>query len=182
MLCIPALFFCNSLIFKILFFLYFYFFAWFQGKRNSLPITLITIVSIVFFNLLVPYGKVLRRIGSIAITEGALKTGLEKAITLEALIMMSKATIRSDLHLPGVFGKLIAESFRIFEVLLAKKKQFSWQKPVENIDRLLLELSETESTPDGTLETAGRGSRHIVGRSILFAQTVLIWIFWILMG
>jgi len=177
LLCIPALVFSHNLYFRAGFFLYFYCFAWIQGKRNSFIMTLFISASIVFFNLLVPYGKVIFQLGSFKLTQGALLSGLQKAITLEALIMVSKASIRSDLHLPGSFGTLIAESFQIFEEFLAQKKQFDWKKPLESIDLLLISLSEKPVTKF-TSQGIGQKKEKAAGRFLLILQTALIWTFW----
>jgi len=179
LLCIPALVFSHNLYFRAVLFLYFYVFAWVQGKRNSLVMTLFISASIVFFNLLVPYGKVLFQLGGFKITQGALLSGLEKAITLEALIMLSKTSIRSDLHLPGNFGSLIAESFQIFEELLAQKKQFDWKKPIESIDLVLISLSEKPITQHEWQNTMKNKKERAAGRFLLILKTTLIWTFWL---
>jgi heptaprenyl diphosphate synthase len=175
LLCILALFLSPNLYFRAFLFVYFYFFTWIQGKRNSLVITLFITVSIVFFNLLVPYGKVLFRLWTFPVTQGALLTGLEKAITLEALIMLSRASIRSDLQLPGTFGSLIAESFRIFEELIANKKQFDWKKPIESIDTILLKLSEKTFLIEDQKTIGGTLRERAAGSLLLILQTALIW-------
>lgn len=175
LLCILALFLSPNLYFRAFLFVYFYFFTWIQGKRNSLVITLFITVSIVFFNLLIPYGKVLFRVGTFPVTQGALFTGLEKAITLEALIMLSRASIRSDLQLPWIFGSLIAESFRIFEELLANKKQFDWKKPIESIDTILLKLSEKKFLIEDQKTIGGTLRERAAGSLLLILQTALIW-------
>uniref|UniRef100_A0A7C3II12 Uncharacterized protein n=1 Tax=Gracilinema caldarium TaxID=215591 RepID=A0A7C3II12_9SPIR len=141
--------------------------------------TLFISASIVFFNLLVPYGKVLFQLGGFKITQGALLSGLEKAITLEALIMLSKTSIRSDLHLPGNFGSLIAESFQIFEELLAQKKQFDWKKPIESIDLVLISLSEKPITQHEWQNTMKNKKERAAGRFLLILKTTLIWTFWL---
>lgn len=177
LLCIPALVFTHNLYLRSFLFLYFYGFVWFQGKRNSLFMTLFIIFSIIAFNLLVPYGKVLFKIGTFKITQGALLAGLEKAVTLEGLIMLSKATIRSDLHLPGTFGSLISESFQIFEELLAMKKNFDWKRPIESIDSMLLELSDTRRQSATEDSSAKQGRKRVIGKTLLGIQVAAVWLF-----
>ncbi len=178
-LCIPALVFTPNLYFRVGIFVYFYFFTWLQGKRNSLIFTTVITTSIVFFNLLVPYGRVLFQIGEFTITLGALMSGIEKAVTLEALIMLSKASIRSDLQLPGAFGALIAESFQIFEGLLARKKQFNWKNPIESIDNLLLELTNSATSSYKREAVLITKQKRAVGRTLLILQTALLWLLWL---
>ncbi|MDR3334730.1 MAG: hypothetical protein LBT13_07585 [Treponema sp.] len=120
------------------------------GKRNKLLMTLIVILCIVIFNLLVPYGKVLAEFGALRITQGALISGLHKALTLEGLIILSKATIRSDLRLPGSLGALLGESFRVFERITERKNLITRKHFIEGIDELMLELSTEQ----------GAGNQH----------------------
>ncbi|WP_304224013.1 hypothetical protein [Gracilinema caldarium] len=176
MLCIFPLVFSPHLYFRAFLLFYFYLFAWIQGKRASLLIATLVSSSIVVFNLLVPYGKVLIKIGEFPLTQGAFLAGLEKAITLEGLIMLSKATIRSDLQLPGTFGALVAQSFKIFEELLAKKKNIDYRDPIGSIDRLLIELaSDSPEKPEWAAPVRNKGER-MIGRIILVLQTLIIWI------
>jgi heptaprenyl diphosphate synthase len=132
LLMLAALFFNNDTILRGLQFLYFSFLVWLSGKRCNILLTLIITPGIVLANLLVPYGKVLFSAGPLDITSGALKAGLHRAFTLEALVMLSRFSIRNDLRLPGFFGGLLAESFRIFSALqergktLDRKKYHRW--------------------------------------------------------
>jgi len=112
-------------------------------KARPLPM-LITSVTIIACNLLVPFGRVIAEWGSFRLTEGALLAGIERAATLEGLILLSRATIRSDLRLPGGFGGLLAESFRIFESISERKGTFDRKDPIGSIDSLMLALSEEQ--------------------------------------
>ncbi|AEJ18307.1 hypothetical protein [Gracilinema caldarium] len=179
LLCIPALVFSHNLYFRAGLFVYFYCFVWLQGKQNSLVLTLFISANIIFFNLLVPYGKVICQFVGFKVTQGALLSGIEKAVTLEALIMLSKTSIRSDLQLPGSFGSLIAESFQIFEELLAQKKQFNWKKPIESIDILLMSLSEKPVLQKGWQNTIQHTRERAAGRFVLILQTALVWTVWL---
>ena len=67
--------------------------AWLSGRKLSPLMTVMVIASIVGANLLVPLGKKLASLGPITITEIALLEGLEKAITFEALMFISKACL-----------------------------------------------------------------------------------------
>jgi heptaprenyl diphosphate synthase len=141
----PALLFNPVWIRRVDQFLLFWFFAWLCGKKNNPLITLLIIFFITAFNLLVPYGEVLYAIGSFKITAGALSSGITKAVTLEGLIMLSRATIRQDLRLPGYLGRLIGDSFRIFEKITEKKGAIDRKNIAGSLDKLLFELSEEEA-------------------------------------
>jgi hypothetical protein len=80
---------------------------------------------IVACNLFPPFGKVLVTAGPFTVALGSLESGLRKALNLEGLIMLSKLAVPSKLELPGAFGKLLAETFRILEKLNNSRGLFS---------------------------------------------------------
>jgi heptaprenyl diphosphate synthase len=140
----PALLFNPSTEYRILQFLFFLFLAWLSGNRINFIFTILIIAGIAAFNLIVPYGRVLFSIGAFKVTSGALTAGIHRAVTLEALVMLSKASIRHDLKIPGAFGELLGESLRIFSVMTDRKYHITGKTFFADIDRLLLELSEEE--------------------------------------
>ncbi|MDR1325468.1 MAG: hypothetical protein LBK00_05475 [Treponema sp.] len=126
-------------------FLLFWCYAWLLGKKNNALITLCVMLGITGFNLITPYGKVLAEWGSFRLTHGALMGGLRKAITLEGLLMLSRASIHPELRLPGAFGALLADCFRVLEQISSRKALIKNGRIIEGIDALLLELSEDEA-------------------------------------
>jgi heptaprenyl diphosphate synthase len=107
-------------------------------KKAGNPITTVLVVAVIIvFNLLIPYGFVLFSIGPFAVTQGALTAGIHRAVTFQALVMLSKLTIRDNLKLPGTFGKLLSESLRIFSIIMNKKIRFS-KNIIKDIDNLLI--------------------------------------------
>jgi heptaprenyl diphosphate synthase len=181
LLMMPALVFNPDPYIRALQFLFFWFLAWLAGKRNNPLITIMVILGIVIFNLLAPYGRVLYSFGSVRITEGALLAGIQRAVTLEGLIMLSRVAIRRDLRLPGYFGGLIGESFRILAFVQERKKTITRKNFVESIDTLMMELSETGVVPAAAPQTAAavrRGSTA-AGRIILSAAVILTWLPWL---
>ncbi|MCL1837209.1 MAG: hypothetical protein FWG46_06665 [Treponema sp.] len=156
-LCITGLLIMPALLFfpspftspRVLLFLFFWFLAWLSGKKNNPVFTLLVIVGIVAFNLIIPYGKVLFTIGKFRITAGALLMGIRRAVTLEGLIMLSRFTIRPDLKLPGLFGELIGESFRIFSLIMNQKQRITRKNLIGDIDQMMIDLSgESGETPE----------------------------------
>jgi len=140
-LVLPAFLFNPSTEARSVQFLIFWAYVWLLGKRNSALATLVIMLGIVLFNLIVPYGRVLAHLGPFRITQGALLGGLEKALTVEGLVLVSKASIRSDLRLPGSLGFLISDAFRLLERMTEKRPGIKWRDPVAGLDRLLLDLS-----------------------------------------
>ena len=183
----PALLFNPSTAMRTVQLFLFLAFAWGMGRKVNFIAMAMVMGTIVLFNLIVPYGRVLARIGTFNITQGALMGGLEKAVTLEALIMLSKASIRTDLRLPGAFGEMIGSSFRLFETLLQRKSTMDWKDPLGSVDNLMVELSAEQGLPasGGTASgaaasggTAPGGAASGRGRSsgglILIAAAVCI--------
>ena len=136
-------------------FLFLWFLGWFCGIKNNPIVTIVIFVSIVFFNLIIPYGRIIYTAGIFKITEGALVTGIKRAVTLEGLIMLSRLSIRQDLKISGFIGSIITDTFYLFAYLTSNKKNLS--KPADSlwkdnfnlikkltcrIDNLFLELSE----------------------------------------
>ncbi|MDR3138814.1 MAG: Gx transporter family protein [Treponema sp.] len=179
-LCITGLFMttaflCNpSTPLRCLQFLFFWFLAFLGGKKNNTPMTLAVILGIVFFNLLIPYGKVLAEAGPFRLTQGSLLSGIRKAVTLEGLIMLSRVSIRPDLRLPGRFGALLGESFRILEEILRRKGIVTRKKFMEGLDQLMTELS-AEARGHGEKQPAPspEPERKLPGLAFLAAAALL---------
>jgi heptaprenyl diphosphate synthase len=127
-----------------------------MGKKTRPLLTLLVIAGVTAFNLLAPYGRVLAELGPFRLTEGSLLAGLRRAVTMEGLIMLSRAVVRPDLRFPGSFGALIGESFRVFERLGERKNRITRRRFFEALDELLLELSAEQ---EAGLETPGGGFR-----------------------
>lgn len=173
----PSLLFNSSTPFRIIQFLFFWLLAWLSGKKNNPLITLLVIVSVVAFNLLVPYGRILLTIGPLKITLGALIAGIHRAVTLEGLIMLSRATVRRDLRFPGLFGRLTGDSFRIFSLLMESRPRISGKNIINDIDNLLIELNESgvDALPP---ETALISKTTPAGWVIIAVAILLSWLLW----
>ena len=112
-----------------------------SGKRNNHVATAVFISGIVFFNLLIPHGRVLFALGPLPITRGSLLVGLERAIALSGLMMLSRVCVRSDLRLPGSIGSLLAESLRMLELMRAEVpalRRLGRGQAIAGIDRMML--------------------------------------------
>jgi heptaprenyl diphosphate synthase len=177
----PALVFNPNPYARFLQFLFFLLLVWFAGKKNNVPITIAVILGIVAFNLLAPYGQVLFSLGAFRLTLGALRNGLQRAATLEGLIMLSRFSIRRDLRLPGALGELIGESFRILASIQERRNALSGKNFAAGIDALMIELSQTEEPPAGASGEALRRGSSAAGRIILAVAVILAWLPWAFM-
>lgn len=110
-----------------------------KGKVKVLPSILIT-VTVTFFALLSPYGKVLFTIGSWRITKDALFTGLHRSGILVGMVFLSQCAVSKNVKLPGRAGAFLSEMFSVFEQLTAKRISFKWGKIISAIDTRLCEM------------------------------------------
>jgi heptaprenyl diphosphate synthase len=172
----PALLFNPDTLCRTAQFILFWFLAWLAGKKNTPVLTLLVIFGITAFNLLVPYGRVLASWGVFRITEGALMTGLRRAVTLEGLIMLSRAAIRRDLRFPGSFGALIGESFRLLALIRDRKQSITRKNWMGDIDRLMIDLSEEPAPASGS---AASNRTTLPGAIILVLVFIAAWLLWL---
>jgi len=174
----PALLFNPIVMSRFFQFLFFWFLSWLSGKKNNPLFTLLVMLGIVVFNLIIPYGQVLFSVGVFKITSGALETGVNRAVTLEGLIMLSRFTIRQDLKIPGFFGELIGESFRLFAVVMDQKQHITRKNLIADIDRLMLDLSGDASEVPQPAEVPSHTKP--AGFVILAVAVILSWLPWAL--
>lgn len=92
-----------------------------KGKMHLLP-PLCIVLSVTFFSLLSPYGKVLFSIGAWRITSGALIAGLHRSGVLVGMVFVSQFLVHRDMMLPGKTGALFSCVIRIFEQLVSSGK------------------------------------------------------------
>jgi heptaprenyl diphosphate synthase len=93
--------------------------------------------------------------------------------------MLSRFTIRQDLKIPGLFGELIGESFRIFAVIMNQKKDITRKNLIADIDRLMLELSsDTVENSQSAMNIVS--STKPAGFVILAAVVILSWLPWVI--
>ena len=153
-------------------FIFFCFLAWLSGKKIKPLATALIMAGIVFCNLLAPYGKILAVWGPLRITEGSLWGGLGKALTLEGLVMLSAACVKTAPNLPGGLagftgltaftglGALLAESFRMLELMRERRGLIRRGRVIEGIDSLMLELDAAPDAPATPTEAGGPREKH----------------------
>jgi len=171
----PALLFNPSTEFRVLQFLFFWLLVFLTGRKVNPVTTILVIVCIIAFNLIVPYGRILFSIGPFRITSGALKAGIHRAVTFEALIMLSKLCIRQDLKIPGAFGEILGESLRLFSLLLSRKNSITRKNFITGIDNMMLELSGEKLS----MRVIQIQKTTIAGLVILMIVVYLSWLPWL---
>lgn len=150
-------------------------FSWANGRKVPVLGTILVLFGIIGANLLVPIGRVLISWGPIRVTETALLEGIEKAVTFEALIYVSKATIRSDISMPGRAGKLIGSALLCYERILETRIKLRRATLFRDLDEMLLgiyseELSAARDRPPTA--PAGRGA---AGTAVLVLAAAAAW-------
>jgi uncharacterized membrane protein len=98
---------------------------------------LVMMAGIVLFNLFVPFGKVLITPLGVPITEGALVSGIKKALLLEGMIFISKWMLKPGISLPGKAGKLVSQAFGILNKLSSQRKKIDPKNLIESIDSIM---------------------------------------------
>ena len=111
-----------------------------KGRKIKPVPVIVVLSSVVLMNLLQVNGKVLFTIGSFSVTLGALKIGLDKALTLIGMLYVSQYMVSGKPKLPGKFGQLLSKQFLFFEHIVT-----SWKRPekgnfIESLDVVLEEM------------------------------------------
>ena len=121
-------------------FLFFCLLALVSGKKLNLFATAIFMISIIFFHLLAPFGKVLAVFGPLRITQGSLYAGIDKALTVSGLVILSRVCVKNDLKLPGTIGSLLGESLRMLELMRERRGMIKRKHIISGLDQLMLEM------------------------------------------
>ena len=172
-LIMPSLLFNPVTEYRCLQFVLYWLLVVLSGKKSNPLLTLLVIAIIAGFNLIIPHGRVLLSIGPVKITTGALRAGIHRAVTFEALVMISKVSIRRDLKIPGAFGELLAESLRIFSFMMSRKVQFTGRNIFTEIDNLLFELSAADIPATVTHEQRTKFVGFVVIAVVVLASWLL---------
>lgn len=113
-----------------------------KNKRVNLLPSLALILSVTFFSILVPHGKILAEIWKLKITDGAIFSGLERSIKLCSCVFLSKLIADKNMNLPSRAGLFMFLVFEYFEKLS------------ENIGNKKITFSNFVSLLDEKLEKA----------------------------
>lgn len=138
MAALPGFLFINLWYLRALLVCIFAMLALAAGKKLRWGYFLILMVSVTFFHLFTPYGRILAEIGALKITQGALESGLNRAMGLLGMVFLSVAAVRPELELPGRFGGLLGRTFYYFEKVIGLKGKLSRRDVIGSLDQLLL--------------------------------------------
>jgi heptaprenyl diphosphate synthase len=175
----PALLFNPLTLTRVALFFFFWFLAWLSGRKNKPALTIMLLLGIIALNLIIPRGEILYSIGAFRITRHALETGIHRAATLGSLMMLSRVTVRRDLKIPGLFGELLGESFRLFSVIMNRKQRITVKNLIGDIDRMMIELSYSVDEVPSRSDAALASRTKPAGFIILAVVMILSWLPWV---
>ncbi len=176
LIALPGFLLIDNLILKLIITVFYSVLTCFAGRKIRWNFFMILIISITFFHLLVPMGRVLLKIGSFVITEKALNRGLIKGIGLTGMVLLSTASIRPELIIPGPLGGLLGRSFYYFHIIVDGKGQLTWKNFFESLDRLLWERFDFQPSRQESIETADSAAGS-AGTGWAIAAAMLPWVF-----
>ena len=148
-------------------------FAFIRKKRVKILPSFFITLSLVFFSLLSPFGKVWFSIGNFTITEGAFLLGLKKSFVLCGMVFISQIATSFEFNIKGNFGKMISEVFYWFSIFsdfskkakAEPKLQINEKKKsklsLKSIDEYLCELyfEEKQEKNNNTHKTEESGEK-----------------------
>lgn len=114
-----------------------------RKKIKILPSILVTL-TVTFFALLSPYGKVILTIGSLKITLDSLNLGLKRSGILVGMVFLSQIIISPNIKLPGKAGKFLKQVFYWLKKLTEVRIKFKPKMLIETLDNRLCEIWEEE--------------------------------------
>jgi uncharacterized membrane protein len=107
------------------------------GGKIKLPPVLSASFGIVAFHLFIPFGKVLAEPFGLPITQGALETGIKKALAVEGLIFISRWALSGGIPLPGRAGKLISRMIAFLGYLVRSRPLIDRSNLIASLDRVM---------------------------------------------
>lgn len=134
LLCFPAFLFQKSLLILAAEVLLFCILSLLRRGRIRLLPSFCIFLSVTFFALFSPYGKVLYTVGSFSITQGALETGLRRSFILIGMVFLSQFAVASRISLPGKTGSFITVMFYYFDRIRSVQVPFEKGHILKNID------------------------------------------------
>lgn len=107
---------------------------------KNLISSFILLLSIIFFSLLIPNGKLLFSIGSFKITQESLFLGLRRGLILILSIYVSKIIVSKFPPLKGRFGKFINMILLYFKELTSFEREDSDKNIIKKLDTHLIKV------------------------------------------
>jgi len=178
---IPLFLFQNSLSWRLVQIGLFILLLILAGKRLQISYFLLMTLTICFFNLFLPNGKVLFSVAGLSITEGALLQGLYKGLGISGLVFISLAWVRKGLIFPGTLGRLLGLRFWYYERLMLERPHFRRDGFIKTLDLILYRLAQMKASD--ALEAGQKSGKDKAGQKTggrIKAYGLLFLVFFIL--
>jgi len=132
-----------------------------RKKRVKLLPSFFITLSLVFFSLLSPFGKVWFSIGKFPITEGAFFLGINKALVLCGMVFISQLATSFPFQIKNSFGKLISEVFQWFNIFSSMEKEDRKKMGLnlKSIDEYILSIYDTKPDLEKNTENNSFGKK-----------------------
>lgn len=116
-----------------------------KTKKVKLLPSVAIILSVTFFSILVPHGKILAELWKVKITDGAILSGLERSMKLCSCVFLSKLIANKNMKLPSRAGLFMSLVFEHFEKLSENKgnKKITFSNFVSLLDEKLEKAFES---------------------------------------
>jgi uncharacterized membrane protein len=147
------------------------------GKKIRLGYFILLVISISLFSLLQPAGAVLLRIGTFAITQGALEQGLFRGLTLVGFVFLSLAMVQPHLQLPGLSGFLLTKTFQYYESFNHFRGELGAKGFIEKITQILYRIFPPQIDGSFIIDSGKLQTREI--RKQAYQKTS--WKIWLLL-
>lgn len=183
---LPAFLLTDGLLPRALILTLFTVLAVLAGKKIRWGYFGILILSVTFFHILAPFGRVLLEIGPITITEGALRSGLARGFGLVGMVFLSVAAVRPELELPGRLGGLLGRTFYHFEAVVDGRAKLRRGDFFASLDELLLERFNPgepdfgQSKRTETLHSPPAGASGFQGAGWAASAGMIPWLLYVL--
>lgn len=133
----------NSLIYKFILVFIFYTLCILNNKKISLVYNMLVLLSVVFFNILIPSGKILYSINGFSITKDSLVSGLQKSLNLIGFVFLSLFCVQKNINLPSKLGKMLSSMFYYNQKInKIKYGKIKYKTFIHDIDNFLFSLSQ----------------------------------------
>ncbi len=175
LLMIPAFLLQKNLILMAVQVIFIMVIAVMKGRKIKPVPVIAVLISVVLMNLLQVNGKVLITIRSFSVTLGALKIGLDKALTLIGMLYVSQYMVSGRPKLPGRFGQLLSRQFLFFEHIVTSWKRPEKGKFIESLDIVLEEMEHIYPEKD---VLQGAVNRVHVKKTELLTETLFVLCMW----
>ncbi|MDR2181643.1 MAG: Gx transporter family protein [Treponema sp.] len=133
--------------------------AGFAGRKIRILPNFVLLLSVTALHCLRPLGEVLLMLGTWPLTQGALESGLIKALTLTGLVYLSRLTVKPELRFPGRAGEIFSTMLSDFERITSCGIQIRRGDFRASLDRLFAAVYEpggSRTPPEVSSPGAGR--------------------------